>query len=411
MPDFIVGSPVRGDDFWFREEFVKTLWESIEKHNVLLIAPRRIGKTSVMYRMLDYPENDWLVMHMNVEDIKIPAEFFITIVDAIHEYQPVFFKDTIAKGWDFFKGFLSTIEQVEAYDFKIQLRKKENLIERWEERADQLIERIILSGRKILFIIDELPDMLNNLTQHYEKDRILFLHWFRKIRERSLKARVRWLVGGSVNLFAVLDQKGDIKLINDLKPEVLRPFTKTEVNKFVKEMFKKERVAFDETGVLQKIAELLGSPIPLFLQMLSQELCRAWKREPAKPLCAETVITVFNKTLLGEMARDKLQHYRSRIDAHYPIEEREGACRLLNTLSMSKDGVSRKSMYLLYAQTEVKKTAPRKGVGLNQAFQRLLLHLQSDFYIEETRSERFDFASRLIKTWWRKNYGFEYGDE
>jgi uncharacterized protein len=411
MPDFIVGSPVRGDDFWFREEFVQSLWDSIKKHNILLIAPRRIGKTSVMYRMLDFPEKDWLVMHMNVEDIKTPAEFFITVVDAIHEHQPAFFKDTIAKGWDFFKGLMSSIEQVEAYDFKIQLRKKENLIERWEERADQLIERIVRSGRKVLFIIDELPDMLNNMAEHSESDRMLFLHWFRKTRERSLKAGVRWLVGGSVNLVAVLDQKSNIKLINDLKPEVLRPFTREEVNKFVRAMFEKEQIKYDETDVLQKIVELLGSPIPLFLQMLSQELCRAWKRDPTGQVSVETVTVVFNKTLLGEMARDKLQHYRSRIDAHYPVEEREGACRLLNALSISKDGVSRKSMYQLYARTEDKKTAPRKGPVLNQSFQRLLLHLQSDFYIEETRNERFDFASRLIKTWWKKYYGFEYGDE
>jgi uncharacterized protein len=411
MADFIVGSPVRGDDFWFRNEFVDTLWESIDKHNVLLIAPRRIGKTSIMYRMLDFPKNAWSVIHLNVEDIKTPAEFFITIVDAIHEHQPEFFRDAIAKGWDFFKGLMSTIEGVEAYDFKIQLRKKENLIERWEERADQLIERIVASGKKILFIIDELPDMLNNMAEHSESGRMLFLHWFRKTRERSLKARVRWIVGGSVNIVAVLDQKGGIKLINDLKPEVLRPFTQEEVKDFIGTMFAKEKIDYDEPGVLPRISELLGSPIPYFLQMLSQEVCRAWRRAPGSRVSAEMVTAVFNKTLLGEMGRDKLQHYRSRIDVHYPAEEREGACRLLNELSLCKDGMTRKSLYRMYSRVEDKKTSPRKGPGLNLAFQRLLLHLQSDFYIEETRSDRFDFASRLIKTWWRKNYGYEYGDE
>ena len=46
MPDFIVGSVARDEDFLFREEVVEDLWESLEKHNVLLLAPRRIGKTS-----------------------------------------------------------------------------------------------------------------------------------------------------------------------------------------------------------------------------------------------------------------------------------------------------------------------------------------------------------------------------
>lgn len=410
MADFIVGSPARGSDFWFRVDFINNLWESIEKHNVLLIAPRRIGKTSVMYRMLDFPLNDWLVIHLNVEDIKTPGDFFITLVDSIREHQPAFFKDTVVKGWDLLKGMISGIERVEAYEFKIQLRKRENLKENWEQRVTQLIERIIHSNKQILFIIDELPDMLNSMHEHSDTDYLSFLHWFRKIRERSLNAQVRWLIGGSVNLIAVLDKKGSVKLVNDLKPEALKPFTQREVSDFVTAMFEKEKVAYDP-AVIKKMAELLGSPIPYFLQMLSQELCRAWKRHPTERITAETVIEVFNKTLLGEMARDKLQHYRSRIDIHYAPEEREAACRLLNKLAISTHGLTQRALFALYSQVEEKKATPRKGPALLQAFHRLLLHLQSDFYIEETSEGQFDFASRLIKTWWKKYYGFEYGAE
>jgi hypothetical protein len=349
---------------------------------------------------------------MNVEDIKTPADFFITLIDAIHECQPAFLKDSVAKGWDFLKGLISNVERIEAYDFKIQLRKKENLNENWQERAYQLIDRVIHSNNKVLFIIDELPDMLNNMLDCSEQDGsgyTPFLHWFRKTRELSIKANVRWLIGGSVNLVAVLDQKGNVRLINDLKPEVLHPFTKEEVDGFVTQMLNKEKVLFDRT-VIPAVNDLLGSPIPYFLQMLTQELCRAWRRNPSRPIDSQTVTEVFNKILLGEMARDKLQHYRARIDVHYAPEEREATCKLLNKLSLSPDGISRRAFYNLYARIEEKKSVPRKSTVLNLAFQRLLLHLQSDFYIEEVKDGRFDFASRLIKTWWKKYYGFEYGE-
>jgi uncharacterized protein len=410
MPDFIVGSPVRGDDFLFREECMNMLWESIEKHNVLLIAPRRIGKTSVMYRMLDFPLNDWRVIHQNVEDLKTPGDFFITLVDSIRVHQLAFFKDTIAKGWDLLKGLVSGIESVEAYEFKIQLRKKENFRENWELRATQLIDRIIHSNTPLLFVIDELPDMLNAMHDYSEADYLAFLHWFRKIRDRSLRARLRWLLGGSVNLISVLDKKGNVKLVNDLKPEVLKPFSKQEVNDFITQMFKKEKVAYDP-GVIDKIIDLLGSPIPYFLQMFSQELCREWRRNPEERIAQKTAIDVFNKTLLGEMARDKLQHYRSRIEIHYAAEEREAACHLLNKIAISPNGLTQKALFTYYRLIEERKTTPRSGPALLQAFHRLLLHLQSDFYIEGTSNERFDFASKLIKTWWKKYYGFEFGDE
>lgn len=408
MADFIVGSVVREGDFWFREELLKNIWESLKKHNVLLLAPRRIGKTSVMYRMLDYPKRDWLVIHLNVEDLKTAGDFFITLVDAINEHQPEYVRDTLLKSWDFLKGVFNRIEKVEISILKVALRRSENLNEKWEERLSQLIDRMIESEQKVLIIVDELPDMLNGMLANSRQEYDTFLHWFRKIRERSLRANLRWLIGGSVNLVAALDYQGKVKLINDLKIEPLPPFSKAEVEKFVRDMFKKNNVRFDEKAVSQ-IYELLGSPIPLFLQMLTQELNRQWKRNNTVPISIEIVGEVFNKALMGEMARDKLQHYRSRIDLHYPPEDREAACYLLNKLSLSEGGISRNSLRQLYRQVEEKKSGGRTSHVLNQAFQRLLLYLQSDFYIEEVKEDRYDFASRLLKTWWKKYYGYENG--
>jgi hypothetical protein len=144
---------------------------------------------------------------------------------------------------------------------------------------------------------------------------------------------------------------------------------------------------------------LLGSPIPLFLQMLTQEIHRTWKRNRSVTVSADMVTEVFNKALLGEMARDKLQHYRSRIPLYYPDNEQEVALYLLNKLSLSEDGITRETLFNLYRRMEEKKTERRSGSVLNQDFQGLLMYLQSDFYIEETDNNKFDFASRLLKTW------------
>jgi hypothetical protein len=60
-------------------------------------------------------------------------------------------------------------------------------------------------------------------------------------------------------------------------------------------------------------------------------------------------------------------------------------------------------------QIEDKKTGARTGPALSQAFQRLLWHLQSDFYIECMSDNRYDFSSRLLKVWWKKYYGYDGG--
>ena len=35
-------------------------------------------------------------------------------------------------------------------------------------------------------------------------------------------------------------------------------------------------------------------------------------------------------------------------------------------------------------------------------FNRLLLDLENDFYIVEVKEETYDFASGVLKSWWRK---------
>jgi AAA+ ATPase superfamily predicted ATPase len=51
-----VGPPVRGKDFYGREAFVKLVSDKLKVGYVLLAAPRRFGKTSVMYRLMDAPQ-------------------------------------------------------------------------------------------------------------------------------------------------------------------------------------------------------------------------------------------------------------------------------------------------------------------------------------------------------------------
>lgn len=153
--------------------------------------------------------------------------------------------------------------------------------------------------------------------------------------------------------------------------------------------------------------ELLGAAIPLFLQLLTEELYRHAKRH-SRRLNAEDATTIFQKVLLGETARDKLQHFRSRIDIHYPEEDRDAVRRMLNHLSLCSDGVARVHLFRIFRQAEERRTAARSAGELESAFQRLLLYLQSDFYIEETTAGCYDFSSRLLKTWWKKYYGYEY---
>lgn len=51
MADLIVGPPATGERFYDREELIKQIWERLDSDNILFVAPRRFGKTSVMLNL------------------------------------------------------------------------------------------------------------------------------------------------------------------------------------------------------------------------------------------------------------------------------------------------------------------------------------------------------------------------
>lgn len=400
--DFVVGGVARNDDYYFHKSFINDIRDSLKKDNVLLLAPRRTGKTSIMYYILDHPEKGYKVIHLNVEDLERPAEFFLSLIDAINEHQPEYLKK-LTSSWGLFKDIGSRIDEIGFLDFKIKLRKATDWEKRWKELAQQLLEEVIVADEPVLFIIDELPDMLTAMAEHSLEELTSFLHLFRKMRIDSRNnGKVSWLVGGSVNIRGTLDELGLIKLINDLKTEALPKIQEQELVDFVGMMLKNRQVQYDES-LIPQMCSLLGDPIPFFLQLFTQELYRYWRRENPDALKAHHADMVFRQALLGEAAHDKLQHYYTRIQIYYPSDEQEAAYSLLDALALSDAGVSEKGLFAQYQRQQLTQSEQQSVRQMQQAFKRLLLRLESDFYISEQDNRRLDFNSFLLKTWWRKN--------
>jgi hypothetical protein len=406
MIDFVIGGLVTNSDFMFREDFIDDLWDSLRKNNILLLAPRRMGKTSVMFQLLDNPKDNRIVIHLNVEELESPGDFCLHLIDAFHEYHPEIMRKALKATWHFISDILDRVE-VDTGDFKIALRKS-GFIESWNERSNQLITRLNTwcekQGKEIVFLIDELPDMLIRMQKKSPEELETFLHWFRKVRIAP-KSKIRWLIAGSVNIEGTLAHLGQLKTINDLEKEILPPFTEEEVGQFVTQMLKQRDVLFDPQ-ITSQIKNLLGSPIPVFLQLFTQELYRFWKRSGKKKIEEQHVIHVFEKSLLGEKARDKFQHYRTRIKLHYNEEDKDGTYKILDHLSVSENGLSRNKLFLIFKQIEEQNSNPRNNYKLQDAFDSLMLFLESDFYVKETDDGKYDFSSKLLKTWWKKYYGY-----
>ncbi len=83
-----VGSPAIGEDFIDREKDVEHILSALKKDSVLLIAPRRFGKTSIMKRVeKELLDRDEICVFLEVEDVYSPQRFLSEIVMALGKIQ------------------------------------------------------------------------------------------------------------------------------------------------------------------------------------------------------------------------------------------------------------------------------------------------------------------------------------
>ena len=403
IPEFYTGAPVDPVDLRFRAAFVAELWRTLRAGHAVLTAPRRTGKTSVMDYLRDHPENGFSVVSINVQDLTHPADFFQVLLDGFHDAHPDFVRDQLAAGWGLVSGVLGRIDEVGVGSFKLALRGSDpDWRKNWRQHGDTFLTQSRNTGVPIVFIIDEFPDMLLNLSRENRALLREFLAWFRTQRQSPAPSRdsIRWLVGGSVNLAGTLDSLGLVDLINDLEDVSLPPLTNRDIETFVTEMLSGRDVPFDD-DVSQRLIARLGRPIPLFMQMAAQDLYRLWKREQRR-IAAADVDSVFDAMIIGSAARTRLQHYHSRIGQYYADPNRSIAHTLLGQISVSTSGLRRATLL-----QETERALMDLGVTpvaheRRQLFNRLLLDLENDFYIVEVEEWVYDFASGVLKSWWRK---------
>ena len=405
MLDFYTGSPLDPDDLWFRDEFIDQLWEILKSEHALLTAPRRTGKTSVMDHMAARPKNGFSTVSVFVQDLDHPSEFLLTLLDAFQDKHPNLFRLVYDSSTKWIGKVLGSVGEIDAGGFKVAFREANpQWRDNWTIEGDDFFERVRKGQKCVLFIVDEFPDLILNMNRNHPDLVRPFLSWFRGhcIKPHPKQDPVRWLLGGSVNLSSTLDSIGCLDLINSLHDEPLPVLTHEQVAEFVRRMLSDRSVPF-APEIPDEVANRLGRPIPLFMQMLTLDLHRIWKREQ-RPLVTTDVEAGFNELIVSSAARDKLQHYYSRIARYYVDPKQTVAYALLAKLSVTSGSLARTNL-----QGEFDRIVHEQGVNApvherKRMFNQLLRDLENDFYVVETGDDCYDFASGLLKAWWKKYY-------
>ncbi|NQT86280.1 hypothetical protein HQ560_05910 [bacterium] len=401
----VVGTPARGEDFYDREELVAQLWSRLDVGSVLLAAPRRFGKTSVMYRLIDEPRPGWRVVHLDAEAIREPANFVVALLDALLADQKIrnFLKKTWKKsGRGFWKRLSSVVlKGPGGVEFRIAL--KDALGEDWQERGAALLQALRSygdMGERLLIIIDELPVMLHLFRENEvpDEEAKAFLYWFRKLRVDPGVglSDCRFVVGGSIGIEYYLSALGATAAFNDFERMTLGELSKDRARGLLRELLADRKLELSPRAE-RRALELIGAPIPYFIQVFVSEMVAARIGGP-KSLGPKSLEAVYHDRVLSANCKGYFQHYYERLSRYDKPLER-AAKEVLKAIALAQpERVRASTLRSVFA----------KAMGESHSddiFAGLLGDLENDFYVRCDR-DGCAFASKVLCDWWRRYYAF-----
>ena len=391
----IIGQAVVGDDLYGRDYELARLWEHFDQgEHVLMLAPRRVGKTSLMLELHRSPRENWDVINVDVQGGSGPEDCVAALLAALAaepryrtRFEAVPFSSTIR----------SVLEGVSAnVDLGVlRVELKRAIGHEWDRVATQLQDRLInlpQAGRKLLIILDELPILISRMLRVGDRssDADLLLARLRQWRQTpAMRGTVHTLVGGSIGLEGVLRRAGLSASINDLVPFRVDPWDRSTAVEFLHELGRDIDFRLDDPSIA-RILDLLADPVPYHVQLFVSAL-RNVCRGDSSLASAQTIDLCFDEHLAGESGTAHLDHYEKRLELALDEQEYAIARSILGLACRGAGGVRLSELGRLSWESE-------------PTFQAVLRDLKADGYVTEV-DRRLIFRSNLLRAWWRKHHG------
>ena len=379
----IIGQAVRGTDFYLRPKIIKDLIIHLEKGNhILLAAPRRIGKTSIMFYLMDNPQPNYLIKYLITQSVNNENEYYKRIYKKVIE---------ILKGsrslWTQTKKLIKskrissiTIEGVTIDDVGVNYYNELLL----------LLKSLNLESQKLIIMIDEFSETLENIIKDEgEEKAIHFLESNRDFRHiPELHKKVQFIYTGSIGLENIVSRLNKINTINDLYPYEVDPFTDTETKDLIDKLINGSDIAISNTQKEIIINEIEWS-IPYFIQIIIDEIDKIdWPlNKKNQRIVNHEIIKHSIKNSLEN--RTYFEHWLSRLRIAFKGNEYKFVLELLNTIS-GDNSIHKNDIVNLSVKYQIQ-----------ESFKDVLSSLIHDGYINNLKNKsEYRFNSPLLKMWW-----------
>lgn len=408
--DNIAGSPVEGDNFFGRKTEIEQQKETLLNHDILLLGPRRIGKTSVARRVMAgmIEEKQWRTIEINVAACTDERGFLEKLETELRKQ----LDSATGKIWESLKNSFSAFsDRIKAVKIPIPgagsvgIDLNDSQGEDWTKVGNEVLILIAQLESPWLIYVDELPIMLFNIIRNDKTNGVQrvrrFLDWFRNdVRNPPGSGRVRWLVSGSVGLDTLVQQHGMADTINSFKHLGLKPFTNDEAIELVRILVDRYSLQLTAADIDALIAAIQWRQ-PYYIQLAFSELRTQIAATPDKTP-GELIEPAVNQ--MAQPGSDNDFHFwEQRLYLQLPEDQARQAIAMLTQAATQREGIRPESLLAALQERMGDVTADEARAR----FLNLRDILQRDAYWAPEENDgvrRYRFVLEPLRRWWvRRN--------
>lgn len=387
------GGIITGKEIIDRDIDIEKIWRSLENQSVILVSERRVGKTSVLRKMLENPSNDWKPVLYFVESKGHPVDFIQGLYTQLLETGMI--EDKFFKLREFYKKHIGG-EKILNWSFP---QMKEN----WKILLDNLIEDIIDANDKVLLIFDELPLMLYKIIQNQTDAGPVvamdFLDHFRELRNKyEATKKIAFIFSGSIGLNLIINKlKRENKYIgtpvNNMKTIVLEGMDKEGAILLCDKLSETTPFSFKNKNKVQNIILNVTDRLPYYIQLVFEKFYDLNLHSVSE----KDVMAAIDSLLNDPHDNVHFCHYVDRVNTYYENNKVKPAFIVLNYLSQFEKA---------QPEDQIRNYLNSQFTIDDQEFRELMDLLWEDHYLfREIKDEekQYKFKYFLLRKWWYIN--------
>jgi uncharacterized protein len=379
----IVGQPVSGTDYFLRESITRLIYRRLAAgSNLFMAAPRRVGKTSIMYYLRDMPEAGYAFIYVPTESVDSAELYFKLLFDALLNSEAVSRK---VKASHLSKSLLETItakvKKIGAFGVEVALQNEAQ--EKYADVFLELMRKLDRNEVHIVLMVDEFPSTVENIHQkHGQVEAVNFLKLNRTVRQESAGG-IQFIYTGSIGLPAVVNRLNTPESINDLNQVEVPPLSIADGKLCTQKLLAAAKVPY-EPAAIDYLLEKINWLMPFFIQLSVQELVDLFDENGAT-ITTDDVELAFIR-ICNRRNNIHFDSYYKRLKDTFSAEDYQLAIIVLNLIA-SKNGIAKEALLKAY----------QDYADLGS----IIESLEYDGYIN-LRNNKYTFNSPILQLWWNK---------